>query len=113
MTVTTVTFINTSGRMKAFALPHETYCQARGSCACTIQQDLNARTTRRVASSLTLAANARLEGLSEAVLAVPEIERALRTGNLRVERKRADSTGPSCSDPIARPRGSKSKRGDA
>ncbi|MFH0901098.1 MAG: hypothetical protein V2A73_10750, partial [Pseudomonadota bacterium] len=102
-------------------------------CACTIQQDLNARATRRVASSLTLAANARLEGLDEAVLAVPEIERALRAGDLRVERKKADSTGsssgllgesssrsfsrlssgPSCSDPIARQRGSKSRRGDA
>lgn len=80
----TVILTNTSGRLKTFTLPHESYCATRGRCACAMTPG---REPRRVPSSLTLAAEARLEGVDEAVLAVPEVDRALRVGALRVERK--------------------------
>lgn len=80
----TITLTNPSGRMKTFTLPHESYCKARGRCACAMA---SSRAPRRVPASLTLAAGARLEGVDEAVLAVPEVDRALRAGELRVERR--------------------------
>ena len=79
----TVTLINTSGRIKCVTLPHEIYCKALGRCVCTMTPGRNAR---RIPTSLTLAAGARLELVDEAVLAVPEIANAVRAGEMRVER---------------------------
>ena len=105
----TITLTNTSGRLKTFTLPHESYCKARGRCSCT---KTSGRDARRVPSSLTLAADARLEGLDEGVLSVPEIERALRAGDLRVERKPPPPVRPATTDPNIR-RAGKRTRGDA
>ena len=104
----TVILTNTSGRLKTFTLPHESYCTTRGRCACAISPG---REPRRIPSSLTLAADARLEGLDEGVLSVPEIERALRAGELRVERK-PSPVRPVNTDPNNR-RAGRRTRGDA
>lgn len=104
----TVTLTNASGRLKVFVLAHETYCKARGRCACTVTPG---RDGRRIASSLTLAAGAR-EELDEAVLAVPEVERAARAGELRAERKAPEPTRPIPSEAGTR-RSGKRARGDA
>jgi len=104
----TITLTNTSGRLKTFTLPHESYCKARGRCSCT---STSGRDARRVPSSMTLAADARLEGLDEGVLSVPEIERALRAGELRVERKPPPAR-PANTEPNNR-RAGKRTRGDA
>ncbi len=77
-----VTLTNLVSRMRTFLLLHDTYCAARGACACVPLPGLAAR---RVASSLTLAADATVEALPDAVLAVPEITRAIRTGELRAK----------------------------
>jgi len=105
----TVSLINTSGRLKTFTLPHESYCKARGRCSCT---QTSGRDARRVPSSVTLAADARIEGLDEGVLAVPDIERALRAGDLRVERKPPPPSKPAPIDTNNR-RAGKRTRGDA
>jgi len=104
----TVTLTNTSGRLKTFTLPHESFCAARGRCACAMTPG---RDPRRVPSSLTLAAEARLEGVDEAVLAVPEVDRALRAGALRVARKPPPVRSVN-TDPNNR-RAGKRTRGDA
>ena len=77
----TVTLINATRRMKVLNLPHESYCAALGTCACT---DNGAG---RVASSLTLAAGASATGLDDAVLAVPDVVTEVRSGELRVRRE--------------------------
>jgi hypothetical protein len=82
----TVSLINTSGRLKSFALPHETYCKARGRCACRLTRELE----RRIPSSITIAADTRVSDLDDAVLQVPDIAQALRNGEIRVERKPAN-----------------------
>ncbi len=105
----TVMLTNTSGRLKTFTLPHESFCAARGRCACAMTPG---RDPRRVPSSLTLAAEARLEGVDEAVLAVPEVGRAVRAGELRVERKPPAPQRPVNPDPNNR-RAGKRTRGDA
>jgi hypothetical protein len=105
----TLILTNTSGRLKAFTLSHESYCAARGRCACATTPG---RDARRVPSSLTLAAGARLEGVDEAVLAVPEVARALRAGELRVERTPPPPARPLAPDSNNR-RAGKRTRGDA
>jgi len=100
---------NMSGRLKVFTLPHERYCKARGRCACTMTPG---RDARRLALSMTLAAGTRLEGLDEAVLSVLDIERALRAGDLRLERKAPAPARTSPAEPNPRRTGRKS-RGDA
>jgi hypothetical protein len=82
----TVTLTNLKPRLRAFVLPHESYCAALGRCACVL---LPGRAARRVPSSITLAASAAVEGLAEAVLSVPEIARAVRGGELRANPVRA------------------------
>ncbi len=77
---TNITLINATRRMKVLNLPHASYCERRGACACTQRGD------RRLASSLTLPAGVVLEGLDEAVLAVPQVLALVRTGELRVRR---------------------------
>jgi hypothetical protein len=110
-----ITMTNTSGRLKTFVLAHESYCTARGHCACAITQD---RAARRVPTSLTLAAGAKKSGVDENALAVPEIARAVRSGDLHVEREASASLPtPVANKPIATEafgrRANKRSRGDA
>ena len=79
----TVSLTNTSGRCQVFVLAHETYCKALGGCACTQEPG---RGGRRVASSLTLAAGVTVPRQPEAVLSVPVVVRAVRRGELAVQR---------------------------
>lgn len=72
-----VTLTNLMPRLRAFVLAHESFCKTRGACACAEQKG------RRIPSSLTLAAGITADGLDVAVLAVPEIARAVRAGELR------------------------------
>ena len=79
----TVILINRARRMKVFTLAHATYCQAVGSCGCTL---VDARTGRRVAQSLTLPAGGRSAQLPEAILQIGDVVRAVVSGELGVER---------------------------
>ncbi len=79
----TVSLTNTSGRCQVFVLAHETYCRARGECACDIEPG---RSSRRTARSLTLASGMTSPELDDAVLAIPELVRAVRKGELVVKR---------------------------
>lgn len=79
----TVSLTNTSGRCQVFVLAHETYCRARGACACDVGEG---RGARRTATSLTLASGVTSPELDDAVLAVPEVVRAARRGELTVKR---------------------------
>lgn len=72
-----VALTNLRPRLRAFVLAHDAYCTARGACACAETRG------RRIPSSLTFAAGATAGGLDEAVLAVPEIARAVRAGEIR------------------------------
>lgn len=81
----TVILINRARRMKTFILAHATYCEARGTCCCTV---VDRRTGRRVAQSLMLAAGARTSELPEAVLKLADVLRAVASGELGVERAR-------------------------
>jgi hypothetical protein len=75
----TVSLTNTSLRCQVFVLAHEVFCAACGRCACRTG-------ARRVASSLTIASGMTVGALSDAVLAVPEVSRAIRSGALLVKR---------------------------
>lgn len=79
----TVSLKNTSGRLKVIVLAHETFCAARGQCGCDVPA---ARGARRMPRSLTLATGVTATGLDEAVLALPEVRRALQRGELAAER---------------------------
>ncbi len=76
-----VTLISTARRLAVFVLSHATYCEARGSCACTRRRD-----GVLLAASLTIPARTRVAALPDAVLRVPAIALAVREGALRVER---------------------------
>lgn len=80
----TITLINKTRRMRVYNLSHDSYCQALGQCACT---RLPTRNTMYVCASLTLPANARVSGIQEAALQVPEIARDIKVGSLAVTRK--------------------------
>ena len=71
----TVSLTNTSGRCQVFVLAHETYCQALRECRCAREPG---RAARRIPGSLTLAAGATTNPQEDAVLAIPEVDRALR-----------------------------------
>lgn len=79
----TVSLTNTSGRCVVFVLAHETYCTALGECRCDVDHGRRARRTPR---SLTLANGVTSPALHDAVLAVPDIVRAVKRGDLSVKR---------------------------
>ncbi|WP_342379440.1 hypothetical protein NVS55_08240 [Myxococcus stipitatus] len=79
----TVSLTNTSGRCLVFVLAHETYCKALGECRCNVEQS---RRARRTARSLTLASGVTSPALDDAVLAIPDIVRAVKRGDLSVKR---------------------------
>ena len=93
----TAILINRARRMKVFTLAHATYCEALGTCGCTV---VDKRSGRRVAQSLTLAAGARSPELPEAALKLGDVIRAVATGELGVERVA----------PKPKPRASKTER---
>ena len=95
----TVTLTNTSGRMQVFNLPHESYCAALGRCACRTPQPPRSavvpvrelpgqpvRDRRPASASLTLPAGQAVTGLADAVLAAPDVARAVRSGVVLVRR---------------------------
>ena len=79
----TVSLTNTSGRCLVFVLAHETYCEALGECRCEVEQG---RRARRTPKSLTLASGVTTRVLDDAVLAIPEVVRAVKRGELTVKR---------------------------
>jgi hypothetical protein len=87
----TVSLTNTSGRCQVFVLAHETYCRARGACAC--DEGLR-RGAKRTPTSLTLASGVTSPELDDAVLAVPEVVRAARRGELTVKRHVVEQLRP-------------------
>ncbi len=80
----TVALSNITGRMRIFVLPHETYCEALGRCACGTTEGLK---PRRMPTSITLPAESTTTGFEDAVLLVPEIAKAIRAGDLLVRRE--------------------------
>lgn len=90
----TVSLTNTAGRCQVFVLSHEAFCAAHGSCRCSLEPG---RSGRRLPTSLTLVAGNTVSQLPDAVLAVPEVVRAVRRGELAVTRaapERAASPEP-------------------
>ena len=87
----TVSLTNTSGRCQVFVLAHETYCQALRECRCARAPG---RAARRVPGSLTLAAGATTNPQEDAVLSIPEVDRAIRRGELSVRQHRAAPARP-------------------
>ena len=89
--------------MKVINLPHESYCKSAGKCSCAKQtvtvvvQDPRTgernqvSRDKRIPSSLTLLSQETRKDLPEAVLEVPEVKRALRTGRLRVIEQKSGS----------------------
>ncbi len=76
-----IALISTIRRLAVFVLPHATYCEALGRCACTRRRD-----GVLLAASLTIPGRARVPDLPDAVLRVPAVAIAIRDGALRVER---------------------------
>ncbi|TQF11676.1 hypothetical protein FJV41_32945 [Myxococcus llanfairpwllgwyngyllgogerychwyrndrobwllllantysiliogogogochensis] len=106
-----VTLSNALGRLLTFLLPHESYCAARGACACGVQPG---RGGRRLPSSLTLASGVTLEDVPEATLCVPAVAAAIRRGDVGLKRQAASSSVPSqplLPAPEASARVSRKKRG--
>lgn len=75
----TVYLTNTSRRCLVFVLAHDVFCVANGRCRC-------APGNRPVPTSLTIAAGVTIDGLDEAVLAIPAVIRAIRDVALSANR---------------------------
>ncbi|MCU0687954.1 MAG: hypothetical protein MUF34_37870 [Polyangiaceae bacterium] len=76
-----IALTNKSGRLLTFVLEHEPYCVALGRCACT---EVLGRSPRRLPGALTLPAGLPVMNLPEALLTLPAVSRAVRTGQLVV-----------------------------
>jgi hypothetical protein len=96
-----ITLENRGRQMQVFNLPHELYCEKSGRCGCA-QEIVNTwvedattgertlrSTVKRIPASLTLLAREKHPALAEAVLDVPEIQRAIELGTVRVFTERA------------------------
>ena len=77
----TITLINTSRRIAVISLRHDIYCKALGTCVCTETKG------KRHARTVTIPAGESVTDLDEAVLALPDVIRAVRAGELRVQRR--------------------------
>jgi hypothetical protein len=89
-------------------LPHETYCKALGECRCDVE---HGRHARRTARSLTIASGVTSPALDDAVLALPDVVRAMKRGELVVTRHVPVVTPPlAMSSEVVRVK-SKNKRG--
>jgi len=78
-----VTITNRTRRMKVFLLPHDLICKATGKCHCGISKT----DKTRLISSLTIPAESRVVGLSQAILTLPEIQLAIKRGEIEIEQK--------------------------
>mgnify|MGYP001548027781 CR=1 FL=1 len=78
-----ITLHNTSRRMLVISLKHDTYCQATGNCACSH----NHANGKLHFSTITIPSGESVPDLHEAVLALSEVKRAVRAGELRIERQ--------------------------
>jgi hypothetical protein len=76
-----VSISNMSGRCLVFVLPHAQVCAALGRCRCAPPES---RAGRPVAASLTLATGMTASGLPDAVLAAPDVVRAVQRSDVRV-----------------------------
>jgi hypothetical protein len=96
-----ITLENRGRQMQVFNLPHELYCEKAGRCGCaqetvttwvedaaTGERSLRSA-IKRIPASLTLLAREKQPGLAEAVLEVPEVQRAIELGTVRVWTERA------------------------
>ena len=79
----TVSLTNTLGRLQVFVLPHETYCEALGKCACELR---DARSGTRIPGSLTLPTGETIDELPDAILSVRDVRAAHHRGALVVKR---------------------------
>jgi hypothetical protein len=108
----TISLTNVSGRCQVFVLAHETYCEARGACACDHEPG---RRARRLPRSLTLASGVTSPELDDAVLTVPDVFRAVRRGEVSVLRLAvvAPAASPAVVQALSRaiPTRTKKKRG--
>jgi len=96
-----ITLENRGRQMQVFNLPHELYCEKAGRCGCvqetvttwvedTATGERSLRSTiKRIPASLTLLAREKQPGFHEAVLEVPEVQRAIKLGTVRVWTERA------------------------
>ena len=96
-----ITLENRGRQMQVFNLPHELYCEKAGRCGCANETvttwvedaatgERSPRSTiKRIPASLTLLAREKQPGLHEAVLEVPEVQRAIELGTVRVWTERA------------------------
>lgn len=92
-----VRLINRHKRILSFNLPHDQWCVQRGECSCSSAPvqltDRDPRTgkilprvmQRRTPSSITLLRLGRTKPMHPAVLACPEVARALRAREIRSE----------------------------
>jgi len=102
----TVSLTNASGRYQVFVLTHETFCRARGTCACDLEEGRHARRTAR---SLTLTTGVTSAELDDAVLSIPEVARAVKRGELTVKRHVPEPPRPTPAAALLAP--AKKKRG--
>ena len=77
-----VTLKNKTRRMKVIPLPHKTYCAALGECACVALPGIK----NKVATSLTIPAGESVPDIPDAVLAVDQVVRMVRRGELDAQR---------------------------
>ena len=103
----TIAITNTSGRIKVINLSHQTYCEALGSCQC---QHVPGTRGIRLPSSLTIPTGATVTNLPEAVLALPEVARAVCAGQLSIRHSRPSPTKGAKSETKKPRKSSKKKR---
>jgi len=103
-----VTLTNRTRRMMVLNLPHESYCEALGRCACTphpLKEDAT------VATSLTIPAGQAVADQPEAVLSAPDVEQAVQAGELAVEQSKSPASEPAPAAPGKKPRTDKKNGG--
>lgn len=86
-----VTLTNTSGRCQTFVLAHESFCSQAGTCSCAMTEG---RQPRRLPAAVTLPTGESVAALHDAVLALPEVVRAIRRGELVSVRESAEAVEP-------------------
>ena len=97
-----VSISNTSGRCMVFVLPHDPVCAALGRCQC---EAAVRRQERPVAPSLTLATGMTATGLPDAFLEAPDVARAVRRGDVRIDREVETATeSPEPAEAAEKPR---------
>ena len=99
-----ITLINNTRRMMVINLVHDIYCEALGTCICTVTKG------KQHARAVTIPAGESVTDLNEAVLTMPEVLRAVRKGELRVRRQAPPSKPKTSSRKPMRPSGRKKTR---